>query len=101
MPPVGHHLGSEVTPFSILKVLDPGGAVSPRGFAKYSRYRRPYLPEITLPHRRKGEERQQMGQYWGQQRAPLSCATRTGRHGSQLPHYQLLVTLETRAQVVL
>lgn len=34
MPPVGYHLSSEVTPFSILKVLDPGGAVNPRGFAK-------------------------------------------------------------------
>lgn len=42
-----------------------------------------------------------MGQYWGQQRAPLSRATQAVRHGSQLPHYQLLVTLETRAQVVL
>lgn len=34
MPPVGYHLSSEVTPFSILKVLDPGGAASLRDFAK-------------------------------------------------------------------
>lgn len=41
MPPVGYHLSSEVTPFSILKDLDPAGAVSPRGVAKYSMRRRP------------------------------------------------------------
>lgn len=101
MPPVGYHLSSEVTPFSILKVLDPAGAVSPRGVAKYSMCRRPWLPEMGLPQRRKGEERKQMGQYWGQQRAPLSSATWAGRHGSQVPHSQLLVTLGTQAQVLL
>lgn len=71
MAPTGHHWSSEVTPFSILKVLDPGGALSPRGFAKCRMSRRPCQRWASPTGGREGRA-YRWGQYWGQQRAPLS-----------------------------
>lgn len=77
---LGYHLSPEVTPFSIPKVLAPGGAVSRRrGFAKCCMPGRLCL-RWDLSHRRKGEEIQQMGSVLGQQRVPLSPATQAGHY---------------------